>query len=390
MTDPWAYWKSEIVRVEAGGPPIPEDRHSDPAAIIQGYWRVEAAKTKHDWPVLLWREPNPDTNPEGLFSIQWGAGRPKVMTTEEAEEFAATTFLKCRAVRRADWTLAAERGQWGDGKISRPTSTEEKHDIIPDTPANEGGNNPVDEETGEEVDAFWLQIKSKLSLQADKASELGKVVTIKHGGKPVPFLKIESQADAVKAAAIRDAIREIGGMGEKKRKEEKKPHDDAAAAVQAKWVPVLEPASVIALALLNGIDDWQAREKARLEAEERERVRKETAERLKREADEAAAVAAAAGQPAPTVPTDDEIAAQAQQAAAEAPVEVAKPVVQGGVYSKAVGKAKTKVGTIVDAKAFVMALLDAGDEELTEFLQKRANAAARAKIKVAGVEFTDG
>lgn len=420
MADPqWNYWKSEIARIEAGGEPIDEHRPGNEAAAISGYWRVIAAKTKHDWPCLVHKGEGQE-----LYTIQWGAGRPKVMTEAEAHEFEQGTFLKCQAVRRLDWTAAAERGAWPDGKISRPTSDEEKHDIVPDTPASEGGNNPVDE-NGEEVDAFWLQIKTKLDAQIEKVAALGKIIMVK--GKP--FLKIDTLENANAAAAIRDAIREIGALGETKRKAEKKPFDDGAKAVQGKWVPVLEPASTAAEALLNGIDGYQVEEKRKAEAAERERVRKETEERLAREAEErakerervrleteerlrreaaeAADKAAEHGDPAPFVPADediaaqaaaeaaeavevltpDDIAAQAQQAAAEAPVEVAKPVVQGGAYSRATSKAKAKTGTVVDAAAFCSALIANGDEELTAFLQKRASAFARVGAKIAGVEF---
>ena len=371
MSDPqFDYWRSEIARVEAGGEPIDEHRPGNEAASISGYWRVLAAKLKTDWPVIVQRR-----NGEELYTIQWGGGRPKVMTEAEADEFTNNTFLKCKAVRRLDWTAAVERGEWQDGKRAIPQTDEEKHDIIPDTPTSEGGNNPVDEETGEEVDAFWLQIKTKLEAQIAKGKAIGK---------------IDSLEKANAAAAVRDAIREIGALGEKRRKEEKEPHDKAAAAVQAKWVPVLSPASTLAADLLASIDKFQRDERARIEREERERIRRETEERLKREADERAAAAAKEGQPAPPVPTDDDIAAQALQAAADAPVEVAKPVVQGSAFSKATSKAKVARGKIVDLGKLAAHFVEQKDEDFIAYLQKRVDGAYRVKLTLPGTEADNG
>ena len=381
MSDPqFDYWRSEIARVEAGGEPIDEHRPGNEAASISGYWRVLAAKLKTDWPVIVQRR-----NGEELYTIQWGGGRPKVMTEAEADEFTNNTFLKCKAVRRLDWTAAVERGEWQDGKRAIPQTDEEKHDIIPDTPTSEGGNNPVDEETGEEVDAFWLQIKTKLEAQIAKGKAIGK---------------IDSLEKANAAAAVRDAIREIGALGEKRRKEEKEPHDKAAAAVQAKWVPVLGPASTLAAGLLADIDAFQRAEKARLEREERERIRRETEERLRREAEERrereereAAERAARGEaytPAGDVPTDADIAAQAEQAAAEAPVEVAKPVVQGSAFSRATSRAKVARGKIVDLGKLAAHFVEQKDEDFIAYLQKRVDGAYRVKLTLPGTEADNG
>jgi hypothetical protein len=87
-----------------------------------------------------------------LYTVQWGGGRPKLMSPADVDEFRGGTFLTLKAVRRLDWTAAVERGEWPDGKRALPQTAEEKHDIIPTTPASEGGNQTFDEETGEEVE----------------------------------------------------------------------------------------------------------------------------------------------------------------------------------------------------------------------------------------------
>lgn len=376
------YWKAEITRTEAGGEPVDPQRQTitDPAALL-GYWRVMAAKTKTDWPVHI-------ELTDGGYTATFANGAAKPV---DVDDFMQGTFLRLKAVRRIEFEGALSRGEWpSDGKRAIPQSDEDRFDIIPDTPASQGGNMVIDEKTGEEVDAFWLQIKTKLAALIEKGKAIGKIDTL---------------AKAEAAAGVRDDIRALGKLGEDKRKVEKKPFDDGADAVQAKWVPVLKPASDLAAELLTGIDAFQKAEKARLEKIERDRIAEETRQRLAREAEERrkqqereaaerAKQAEAAGEAPPpepeiVVPTADEIEAQAQQAAAEAPVEVAKPVVQGGAYSRATSKAKAQKGVIVDKAAFVAALLAADDPDLNACLQKRADQAARVKFKMPGVEFVD-
>lgn len=383
----------DLWRTEYYTPTPEEDRLSRPTDphLLSGYWRIVGARTKPDWPVAIWTK-------EGAEHTIFQIGR-KVMNTAEHgtewEEFTVGGWLKCIAVSENDWHMALESGRWDDGKPARTISKEEEHDIIPSTPADEGGNMIFDEETGEEVDDFWLQIKTKLAALAKKAGALGKVTTIK--GKGV--LRVTTLAEAEAAAKLRDDIREIGGLGEKRRKEEKKPHDDAAKAVQEKWVPVLAPASELAEALLNGIAAFQAAEEARLaeearkqrEAEEK-RIREEREAELRREAEERAAEAAKAGESPPVI-DDEQIAAQAAEEAAEEAAEIVgeapKVEVRGSAYGRATRKAKTRTATITDAMALAKHLLDANDTDLLEYLQKRADGAARAKITLPGMEIDE-
>lgn len=387
-TPSYDLWKTEFYT-----PTPAEDRLSRPSEphLLSGFWRIEGARTKPDWPVAIWTKEGADHT---IFQI----GR-KVMNTAEHgtewEEFASGSWLRCTAVSEGDWHQALDTGLWPDGKPARQISEEERHDIIPTTPAEEGGNMILDEETGEPVDDFWLQIKTKLEALAVKAGALGKITTVK--GKGV--LRVTTLADAETAAKLRDDIREIGGMGEKRRKEEKKPHDDAAKAVQEKWVPVLAPASELAEALLNGIAAFQAAEEARLAEEARKkreaeeaRIREEREAELRREAEARAAEAAKAGESPPVI-DDEQIAAQAAEEAAEEAAEIVgeapKVEVRGSAYSKATRKAKQRSAKITDAAALVKHLLDANDADLLDYLQQRANAAARAKITLPGTEIDE-
>lgn len=373
MSDQFTYWKSEIARVEAGGEAVDPQRHV--VTEIAGYWRVMAAKSKPDWPCLVHR-----ADGQSRYTVQFGGGRPKPMTEIEEDEFRAGTFLNLKAVRRLDWTAAVERGKWpDDGKDSIPKTDAEKLGIDENPPAA-GHNMPPDED---DPDPVWTQIKTKLEAELAKAKALGKVDTLDKANT---------------AAAIRDAIRSLGKMGDAKRTTEKAPFDEGAAAVQAKYVPTLKPASETAATLLLAIDAFQRaeqkREADRLAEERRQeakRIADEEAQRLRDEAAQRAAEAAEQGQPAPTVPTEEEIAEQAEAAAAEKiaeqpVVEALKPVVQGGAFSKATTKAKIVKAKIVDVRALCEHFIHSGDEDFIAYLQKRADGAARVKLTLPGME----
>lgn len=84
----------------------------------------------------------------------------------------------------------------------------------------------------------------------------------------------EQQAEAVSSLLSR--LRRVSKDADEARKAEKKPHDDAAKAVQAKWVPIIDKADLAASTAkqalapyLKAIEDQQraAAEAARVEAE---------------------------------------------------------------------------------------------------------------------------
>lgn len=374
-TNPFGYWQDEIVRRAKEGEPAIDQFRPNAHGGISGYWRVIAARTKPDWPVAVWQRD------DGQWLVKWGNGAARAFPDAERHEFEQGTFLNCAAIKKAEFEAASASGQWPDGKPARPQSAEEKAglDIIPVTPASQGGNAPED---GEAIDEYHAAIEARLSAAIKDAEALGTT--------------IDTQEKAERAAAIRDVINASGKLGEARRKEEKQPHLDAAAAVDNKWA-VVKRASDIGKRLMDMIDGFQRRERARLQREadekaaaERKRVAEETAARLKAEAEQRAAEAAEMGEPE-ALPNDEDIQAEAQRIAAETveTVEVAKPVVAGSSFSRAATKAKRRRGEIVDIKMLAEHFIFGHDTDFAEYMQKRANSAAVAKIALPGVRVVE-
>lgn len=358
MTEQWRYWRAEL---KAPGS-MPRDTNDR----VAGYYRSDGARTKPSWPVAVWYDI--DGTPNVKVGNSHKIGEAEYMTFK-----GEATWLRCVAVEHAEYLAAMEFGRWSDGKHARHLDAEEKLDIIPDTPADEGGN-MVDED-GQPIDQFWAQIKAKLEKAQEAITALGK---------------IDTEDKATKMAAQIEILREAGKLGEAQRKIEKAPWDTGAAAVQTKWVPVLTPASDAIKLGVDAIDKFQKAERARLQAIADEEARVER-ERLQAIADAEAeterarlqaiadAAAAEKGQTAEAVVVEAEV------------VEVAAPVVEAPRVSTAYGRAVTKAvhrkGKIVDQAKFIKAIKDGDD--FKEFLQNKANALARAKTKVAGMEIEE-
>lgn len=84
----------------------------------------------------------------------------------------------------------------------------------------------------------------------------------------------QAQADAV--GQIMAGLRTIRKDADAARKVEKRPHDDAAKAVQDKWLPILTKADRAIEAAQRPLTDWLARQEA-------ERIARETAARAEAE-----------------------------------------------------------------------------------------------------------
>jgi hypothetical protein len=91
----------------------------------------------------------------------------------------------------------------------------------------------------------------------------------------------EDQASAV--SSLLNRLRRVANDADDARKDEKRPHDEAAKAVQGKWKPILDKADLAATAAKQALAPWLQQ----VEAKQREE-----AEAARREADRLAAIAA--------------------------------------------------------------------------------------------------
>lgn len=358
--------------------PTPEEhrlqRTTTPSE-MSGYWRIVGARTKPDYPVAIWTA---DGETDTIIQI----GRMTPVRTngrhddKHWQEFANGSWLHCIAVTEDEYHRAMDDkgpGKWDDGKPARQLTADQKLGLdIPTTPAEQGGNMPP--EAAAEIE--HEQIVEKIEALVEKANAIGK---------------IDSIEKANEAAAIIEPLRGLGTRGEARRKSEKQPHLEAAAAVDAKWSAV-RLASEAVKVLLDAVDGFRRAEKRRLEQEEAERQRKERAriaeenrQRLEAEAAERRRIAEAEAREPEPQPSADDMAAEAERIAAETvvPVKVEAPRV-GTAFGRGVSKPKIKSGTITDIDLFFGAIKTQAD--VVEFLQKKANALARANVTLPGME----
>lgn len=355
--DRYKYWNEELDAQQRGFVPsidVPAINERDTDRPTDGYWRIMAAKTKADAPVAIWQD-------KGAVWLKIGRRDPIEQDHADFANFFGSTWPKCAAVLEADYHAALATGIWpSDKKPSRQMSEEERLDIIPTTPKDQGGN-MVDED-GQPLDPYHQTILAKATSLVEKANELGA---------------LDSMGKAEKAATIVTDTRSLRKIADAKRDEAKRPHDEAANRVQAKWKPILDSLDAVSKSLVNAIDVFQKAEAKRLrdiaEAEaqaERERVAAETAKRM---AEQGA--------------TDEEQEAAAEEAAAAVEtVKVDAPKISSA-HGRAVSKAKRKVGVITDQAAFIEAIK--GGEDFTDWLQNKADAIARSKTPVAGMKIED-
>ena len=181
--------------------------------------------------------------------------------------------------------------------------------------------------------------------------------------------KVESQEHADKAANFAGAFGELEKQADKARKDEKEPHDKAAKAVQAKWLPVIDLAAEKKTWLKKEFEKFALTEKRRREEEARR-----AAEEQRKAAEEAARAAAENGEQPPAPPPIEEPAAVKNVAAGTRGTRVAL---------------KTRVDYVVtDLPEFSahLAALDNPPPEFLEACRKIANRLGAAGANPPGVE----
>lgn len=192
----------------------------------------------------------------------------------------------------------------------------------------------------------------------------------------------EQQAEAV--SSLLNRLRRVSKDADDARKAEKKPHDDAAKAVQAKWVPIIDKATLAATTAKQALAPY-------LQAIE-EQQRKE-AEAARLEADRLAEIARTAHQQASGNLEANEDAERLLKAAAAAEKDAAKAAkqkanVKGG--ERATGLRSVWSPTLTDPCAALRHYRERQPDELKQWLQEQAERDVRAGARsIPGFEVTE-
>lgn len=207
-------------------------------------------------------------------------------------------------------------------------------------------------------------------------------------GKPV-----ETQEQADDVARIIDALRQTAKAADEARKVENKPHDDAKAAVQAKYAPLFaDPKTKTPGKVFTAIDALNAAKRPfllALEAEQ-EAIRQKARE----EAEKAAQAAAEAARQANAASLEEREKAEALARAAEQAQALARQADKAKAHAHGGGRAqglRTRVvAEITDLKAAVSFYWLENPEPFRALAQKLADDDARQNRRVAnGVTFRE-
>lgn len=338
MTDQrtlYRYWRVELAA--PGSQP-----RNEVEVPIDGFWRAVAAKSKADYPVAIWHDGDDEVIKVG--NKKFAGNMP------EGNDFRDGTWNHCQAVTQEVYQAALDTGFWPDGKNARKMDDAEKMGIDVGSGDNAA---PIEETIEEQIDAAVAKAQAITSIKTEDEARVANELAAK--------LKI------------------LFDLGDAARVQEKAPHDQAAKDVQAKWLPIIVPASDARERLVGKgglVKRWLQAEQARIDEEariERQRIAAE-AERIRQENEKAAAEATDKGEPAPApvAAPDPAPAAEPQRARA------------GSTFGRATGLRKVTRAKITDISKLLQAL--SAHKEMVEFAQTLANRAAKAGIPLDGME----
>lgn len=307
MTDKdiWEYWRNALA---GENQPVHE---GDPQV---GFYRKRNkpynGKLRADDPVAIYYDGNE------LIALVGTVARNAVKDPAEI-----WTWVCQNPVAYEDYQAAFNNGSW----------EQEIKDLEPVEAAGGVGHNQAPEDPFE---TFKTQIEAAAKL-ADEA------------------LSVDTETDEQSNTLtnLKDRLLQLGKDGDKARKAEKKPHDDAGKAVQAKWNPLLEKADKTKKKILARITDYLKRKE--------QQAAKEAFERAKK----------------------------AEANGEEIPVLETKRAQTGGKVSGRKTSLRThKKGVVTDPKAFAAWLVEANNPDIMETLQTCANRIATNGAEAPGVD----
>lgn len=206
---------------------------------------------------------------------------------------------------------------------------------------------------------------------------------------------VENQQQADEVSRLIDHGRKLAKAAEDARKEENRPHDDAKAAVQAKYAPLFaDPKTKSPGKVHKAVDTLKATLAPFLRKQEEA---KREAERLAREeAQRKAAEAAEAMRQANAANLAERDAAEAKVAEAEAAAQAARKAEKDKAHAtggdRAIGLRTKPVGTINDLSEAIKFYWRRDDRPFRELVQKLVDAdvrAGRRGASIPGVAITE-
>ena len=217
-----------------------------------------------------------------------------------------------------------------------------------------------------------------MALEVAAELKLATELWIKNG--------IKTPAEAIAVNEFDAKLLKIRKGYDRARDDEKRPHDDAAKAVQRRWLPILTGLDSCRNSIASLLRDWKLAEQARIDAARN--AAKRAAEEKRRAAEEATAKAAQK----PTIDTltrsmeAASAAAEAERTAAALPERARIP---GGMAGRATGLRSQWVATqIVDFDQCVQHYRS--NARLLDLLLRLAQAEVRAGARdVPGVEIQE-
>lgn len=354
INDDWDFWRECLKTGKL--PDQSEDAHV-------GFYRIQAAATKPDYPCAVFHEPGDENHLVALI------GRKRIDEgTEEFWDFLGHGWLKCRAVEYDEYLKAFEGDQWSDGKPSKKAQ-QPTPDAPPDTSPEES---KIGDNSGDKSPINGL--KQDFEDRREQAEAILKD-------------EIGDQETADKAAMIARALGDISKSAGTYHEIEKKPHLEAGRAVDDKWRPLKTEPQSLAQRVKQHMTSFLAKKR-----EEEERKQREAEEEAAKAAAEAAEAQRKSEESADQGSFDEAMMAESERAEKERAAKEAqrkaseanKRKANAGRTGARVSVRKIKVGVITNIEKALVALKE--HEEVVAVVQKIADRAAKSGVPFDGMK----